>query len=65
MWGNTPLSSTESTTTKGARLLTKPYKLPKSFTSGESVDFVGLLCYTVSASAQKAIAVINSDSVVL
>lgn len=52
-------------TPKGAKLLTEPNKLPESFTSRESVDSVGLLCHTVAGSAQKAIAVINSDSVVL
>ncbi len=65
MWGNTFLSCAKSTITQGAKLLTEPNKLPKSFTSRESVGFVGLLCSAVSASAQKAIAVINSDSVVL
>lgn len=65
MWGNTFLSGTKLTITKGAKLLAEPNKLPESFTSRESVDFVGLWCLTVSASAQKAIAVINSDSVVL
>lgn len=42
-WGT--LSCTKLTITKGAKLLTEPYQLPKSFTSGESVDFVRFVVF--------------------